>query len=514
MSFSLTPEPPGPSGPSAAFRRAYDAGARAEALGLVERHWCTLIFDRSVHELVFDLTGSASAAELAPTPRAGLIAEAIGGLPHDPDRVRLPAGPDQVRATIRAGRGRPLVEAAILAMVSLRTAGRARDGVRLAERSRPLLEATCGTRFSPTVELVAYWHLQAAQAALHAGDLDRARLDVEHAWTARAEDVTGYAGPSAAPYGVLLAALLGDHQELGRWQLAWSGIATHTATLIEADTMARPVLIADLLIASDHLDDTVADGLVDRLQPTLAYDELWPLALWAISRHLVDVGAIDRACDLVAATLDRHRDLGPTGSMHHTFALLTRAEVELAAGRLDAVAPLVAQIAPSAIPGLDTLVSARTHLAADDRSQARRAAVLAEREARHPRVRREARHLIEAIDVEAGAGIVVARHLDPDLRRLTAQLPAALHTALAAAGAAALPEPRGRHRAYAVGLLTTAERRVLVALAGPGTLPELASSLHVSTNTLKTQLRGLYRKLGAASRDEAIALARRHGLLD
>ena len=42
---------------------------------------------------------------------------------------------------------------------------------------------------------------------------------------------------------------------------------------------------------------------------------------------------------------------------------------------------------------------------------------------------------------------------------------------------------------------------------------ELATSLFVTPNTLKTHLRGIYRKLGADSRSEAVARAQALGLV-
>jgi DNA-binding CsgD family transcriptional regulator len=63
-------------------------------------------------------------------------------------------------------------------------------------------------------------------------------------------------------------------------------------------------------------------------------------------------------------------------------------------------------------------------------------------------------------------------------------------------------------------LLTRRERVVLSHLADDVTLEQIASTLFVSRNTVKTQLRSVYRKLGVSSRYEAVAHARRAGLLD
>ncbi|WP_026910123.1 LuxR C-terminal-related transcriptional regulator [Patulibacter minatonensis] len=61
--------------------------------------------------------------------------------------------------------------------------------------------------------------------------------------------------------------------------------------------------------------------------------------------------------------------------------------------------------------------------------------------------------------------------------------------------------------------LSAREVGVLRALAGSGSLRELADSLYISRNTIKTHTRSLYAKLGVASREEAVQRGRALGLL-
>jgi LuxR family maltose regulon positive regulatory protein len=42
---------------------------------------------------------------------------------------------------------------------------------------------------------------------------------------------------------------------------------------------------------------------------------------------------------------------------------------------------------------------------------------------------------------------------------------------------------------------------------------QIASDMYVSANTVKTHVKAIYRKFGVASRTEAVAMARTHGLL-
>ncbi|MFE3167559.1 LuxR C-terminal-related transcriptional regulator [Streptomyces sp. NPDC059224] len=61
--------------------------------------------------------------------------------------------------------------------------------------------------------------------------------------------------------------------------------------------------------------------------------------------------------------------------------------------------------------------------------------------------------------------------------------------------------------------LSLGERRVLRALSGSLTLREIASELYVSHNTVKTQVRAIFRKLDAHDRSEAVTRARECGVL-
>jgi len=60
---------------------------------------------------------------------------------------------------------------------------------------------------------------------------------------------------------------------------------------------------------------------------------------------------------------------------------------------------------------------------------------------------------------------------------------------------------------------TDAERRVLALLPSDLTRTEIAAALDLSVGTVKTHLWRLYRRLGAASREEAVARARERGLV-
>jgi LuxR family maltose regulon positive regulatory protein len=70
-----------------------------------------------------------------------------------------------------------------------------------------------------------------------------------------------------------------------------------------------------------------------------------------------------------------------------------------------------------------------------------------------------------------------------------------------------------RRRPSAAEPLTDRELVVLRLLPTQLSQVEIADELYVSVNTVRTHIQGIYRKLGAASRREAVDIAREHGLL-
>lgn len=75
-------------------------------------------------------------------------------------------------------------------------------------------------------------------------------------------------------------------------------------------------------------------------------------------------------------------------------------------------------------------------------------------------------------------------------------------------------EDRRPLRREAAARLTGAEREVLALLRAGASNAEIAASRSVTSNTLRTQLRHLYRKLGATGRAQAVAAAERMGLFE
>jgi DNA-binding CsgD family transcriptional regulator len=72
--------------------------------------------------------------------------------------------------------------------------------------------------------------------------------------------------------------------------------------------------------------------------------------------------------------------------------------------------------------------------------------------------------------------------------------------------------PKHAEPACTPDVLTRRERVVLSHLSDDATLEQIATRLFVTRNTVKSQVRSIYRKIGVSTRADAIAWARRVGL--
>ncbi|HEU5104649.1 MAG TPA: LuxR C-terminal-related transcriptional regulator [Solirubrobacterales bacterium] len=104
-----------------------------------------------------------------------------------------------------------------------------------------------------------------------------------------------------------------------------------------------------------------------------------------------------------------------------------------------------------------------------------------------------------------------ARRLLDGASRLLAQLSEA---PLLRRWAEKTEELLSRQTSTAADQLTVAEMRILQFLPSHLSFPQIAASVHVSPNTVKTHVRNIYGKFGVSSRREAIDHAERTGLLN
>ncbi|WP_162621919.1 helix-turn-helix transcriptional regulator [Microbacterium suaedae] len=222
------------------------------------------------------------------------------------------------------------------------------------------------------------------------------------------------------------------------------------------------------------------------------------LLAWARTETLLSVGADDRATALLASAPTEFANLVPleilrarahlhAGEPERALACLATSPEVRDAGVLGVWAHVLLFLAYHAIGSVSSVDIARQHLST--------AIVAASR----------ARPLMPFAMQGMGAlNVIIAQAeqigLDPAGRRLVGDL-LRVRDALQVATGASLT-------------LSDRERTVVAQLSVATSTKDLARRLHVSPNTVKTQLRSIYRKLGVSSWADAGAAAKRLGLAE
>jgi DNA-binding CsgD family transcriptional regulator len=476
---------------------------------------------------------------------SGNGAQVLDLLDRSPRRVQNTAGSRRVRAAAELARANPTAAASILGPPEPALTGNealldSAIRLQLAIQGTGVIAAALATLSARPVgrtgtpELDAYARLQQGVAELHLGRLDRAESHLEAARvTARSAGL--FAVKLEAMTGLTVVAavrcrlsetdrIAGDtatiaerhgltglpHVELAAVARAWTGYLRMDggAALPELGSsldLSQLVASPDATIAPTAacvaaiLGATPAgqqrDPLADRVQAVLRGPVPRPVAALlcpAALRSLLADGNDGRAVGLVdnAATV-----LGDCGEV-----AVMRAMIEMRRGRGDAASRLVAGVVEgrleciTPIARVEALLLA-TACAASRGDDVRARAMLTDALALarpHGLIRPfhdERERIRPLLDRHIGRFGV----LDAFAERVRERVPTAA------------PHPDR--------LLTARERELLTELPSWRTADQIAADLFVSVNTVKTHLRGIYRKLGVSTRQEAIAAARSCGLL-
>ena len=415
---------------------------------------------------------------------------------------------------------------ALIETVILRITGRAADSVTQARRMLSLLDEAPPDDLEEIADQMGSYRLQAALSLFRAGRLSDAESAAEQV------GVTEYALAQGNPESLGAAALIAAIQAVrGECYAA-------AATLARIDGSDYPVDLRDgyvgslahlargiLALESPDADEASRriDLFVDRenlehgllFSAARGYVDLWrgtpDMGLRALGeRESTDrsrgrISPEDRPI-LAAPRMLLHAALGQMGLAHEALrridrstpvAVILRAHVCLLEQRPDLV---VEQLSGQTMPpdprlqAAAELLMACASLLRNDESVAETAlrrffATLQMHGTLSPviLVPAEYRSMLYAFAERIGAkGETVAR-----LR--------------------SMPEPF--HTTVTLAALTPREAQVLELLRKTASLPEVAAILHISANTVKSQVRTLYRKLGVSHRDEALRAAYLQGLL-
>ncbi|GAA4505629.1 helix-turn-helix transcriptional regulator [Brevibacterium yomogidense] len=314
----------------------------------------------------------------------------------------------------------------------------------------------------------------------------------------------------------LITALNGDHHEARTW------LAEHDRWIDGVawgrTTVARSALLARVSVALADLDLEAADEALRALPPTPDQDETWQVHTYLLAMRSVLAGQPRRA--LVITSGMRHQRPHPsrTPLAQHVFAIAEHA----AAVSNPLGAPTTGQPAdPPSTPEIRVLESYRMFLTGEVDRAARLLGQLRLDElgtrwlnlALQMQILLD-RHDKDAMIAELITGVVSGRGSLEDLGLLHQ------HDLLSSTHLQQLtPAQRSRLRTFAPRVsqcsarptLTPREAEVLDGLRQGLSRREIAERQVRSENTVRSQIRSLYQKLGASSSEEALEAARRFG---
>lgn len=286
-----------------------------------------------------------------------------------------------------------------------------------------------------------------------------------------------------------------------------------------------PLRLAEARVALEAGDHTSAKAAVARVLDQADAMELWPRVRYMDAMADLAAGNSAMALARLEELLARQTDLPPVSEPERALLFQAKSLLLLALGL-----PGQALAAAGSLPKQDgELLAARIHLAGGQAEKALSSA-LAWRTEGTLRRQAEATGLSVAARLQLDPGLApgllveLARlsnfYTTHGLRLSTVLLPAAdLERVRQAAAGCGLDVGLAPEQEAVIGSteglspLTPREQAVLASLVQTGSLAEIAGMNYVSVNTVKSQLRGLYRKLGATRRDDALREALRRGVL-
>lgn len=278
--------------------------------------------------------------------------------------------------------------------------------------------------------------------------------------------------------------------------------------------------LAQALLTANDGDPELALEQLRPLVAQLGVLDLWPAILWVRGTIRLASGRLREGLDELEDSLSAAR-LFPISRGWADRLRVLRADMLAAADRLPAARRVLAEVAT---PSLGALGRARLAILSEDPAQA--LVELSSAADREPPVQAAERSLLRAVAhaalghredaaTHADDGLAAARGLG--LRLPASSLPDARFAPVVALATVEAPDaPLGvpvQSRPPQAEALSPRERVVLSRLPRHGSVAELAAALHVSPNTVKTQLRSIYRKLGVDNRANAVQRAAHLGLL-
>ncbi len=514
---------------ASAAHHSLQAGDTALLVRIVEEFWGQLlhqnpaVLDEALAAIPLDEIMSSPRATAARDIRLHLLGEvtdtAVLTMP-DP----LPAEERALRALAASPTARTALHTAVTMMVATRMRGLPRHAMEYARRSEIIGRCAITRRFKEIGALLPSAMLQTGITRMVFGDLTGAESTLRTAYQNSPRDGEGYIRRDAAGKLGLLHALQGDAARAGAWLRRKNQTGTTPGSL--TPTIERSPVLARALVAIDRLRPDHLAPLLPLIDQEFTEERTWrPFITYVHARRSLLWGDRHEALRLVEEELQSEAAWLAAPSTMGPLLAAIRVDLLLSLGLAGAARSVLGAASPH--PALQPAAARLALLTGDDTAAH---VAMAHDVTRPPGPRGElllvaaiARHrqgdaegavesLTEAWQTTRAAGSLLPFAMVPrqDLHQVATAVPE-VEALLNREPLRRTPGPFGRP--ITLIRLTARERRVLNRIADGGTLQEIAAEMFVSYNTIKSQVRSLYAKLGANSRAAALTNAARHGLL-
>lgn len=523
--------------PWLALRHLVQVRSWLRLAAVITEHW-TLLLARYPNALARSL-GAMPVAAIVRHPPLAALNEILGGAPLTP--LPLPRLLDEPeRAMVSdSGRAREVLEANLAAMVVLRRRGDYRRAKAYSEQLNEIQRTAIAHRTPETSGLGALVLVESAILSQLTGDAAEASAQLRDANRYLTSSEFWFSTAEIPARMAFSLAVLGDM----RRSTTWLDRAGDTTPAMGRRTrhVAGSIALARAMVAGGQLDREQMAHALEQLGPDLNAGEYWPFALAARARYAVLWGDAESMVTCLAAVRAKRAEQsapsapstpragGVSTGVSGPQLAETEAGLLFALGRSNELwAVLNGRYAQHPLLQAQR---ARMALLADDMSGARDLAhALAYRPITLTPLQRVEVTLINA----------VVAHRQGEARQAVDALRRALHEAdvlgvlapfatvplvdLKAIGSSlaeahfVLDDERLALVSPATGTVATPaslskrEQLILGGLARGWPAARIASELSVSINTVRSQRRSLYRKLGASSRIQALRIASEQGL--
>lgn len=511
-----------------ALSHSLAGGDLGRASATVEEGWLALLAGhQDVLEAFFE---SLPAADLARRRKLRTIRELSVSLPgaagSEPG-PRAVLGRTELELIGRSTDPRSALDEGLLALLSLRLKGHPAQAREVALRLTSIAAAARTSHPDEVEDLLCPVFKEAGVVHLLAGETQEAAGALKSAYETSAGCVVPGARAGISAVLGLTFAVEGDFASGEEWVLQHEAEACDSpGTELLGSRLAHS---AQALLAAERLDrcDTY-EALERERRSTTPPSDLWFYSLYA--RGQADLLWGDRIGMLHQLSAERARRAHGLEAGSFSEALLVSLEVDLLLSlRATSRAGALLATMTSEQPLVD-LARARLALAmGDDRAAQRIAGGRRWDEGCSRRVRADLKVTYAAALLADGRTEVAL----PELTRLLTLADSGVYRPFALVPRDLLIEATGvvpamgriidaldasdigdiLPRQVEFVELTPREEVVLAALATDRSLEEIARTLYVSVNTVKTQTRSLYRKLGVRSREEAVQSAAVRGML-